>query len=485
MKNCTTRRFRRSGVFSLIASALLLTSGSRAETASPSLATNSIWRYVTDYPKAGWEKAKLNDRDWPQGQAGFGFGAPFEAEVKTPWRAGQIWLRSTVKLASVPAAPQLLLKHRADVQVFVNGKLVADVTGNTPRFVPIPIQGEAQASLKKGDNVIAVHATCVGDAPFIEVGLTDAADSGKVPAPLYRDPRFDGAADPMVIWNRGQKCWTMFYSQRRANLKELPGVGYCYGTDVGMAESRDGGRTWQHVGEALGLEFESGRNTWWAPEVIYAAGQYHMFVSYIKGVHTSWSGVATMVHFTSSDLKHWMFSDKLPMHDVIDAAIFPLPTGGWRMFYKQNSKTLMVDSADLRNWTEVGVAAGDAGQEGPNVFRWKGRYWMIADVWHGQQVYRSDDLKTWTLQEGGTILGTPGLRRDDAAYGRHADVLVQGERAFIIYFTHPGGDTDHEQATSLKRTSVQVAELEYRDGRISCDRNRPLDYHWSPELLDW
>jgi len=317
------------------------------------------------------------------------------------------------------------------------------------------------------------------------VRLEEASPSGAIPAPLFRDPRFDGAADPMVVWNRSEKCWTMFYSQRRANLKDLPGVGYCYGTDIGMAESRDEGRSWKYVGEALGLEYQGGRNSWWAPEVVFAAGQYHMFVSRINGVHTSWSGVATMIHFTSTDLKHWTYSDALPMHDVIDAAVFPLPSGGWRMFYKQNNKTMMVDSADLRDWTETGVAATDTGQEGPNVFRWKGCYWMIADVWHGQQVYRSDDLTKWTLQEGGTMLGTPGLRRDDAAFGRHADVLVQGERAFLIYFTHPGGDTDHEQATSLKRTSVQVAELEYRDGKIFCDRNKPLDYHWSPDLLDW
>jgi hypothetical protein len=416
------------------------------------LPSSSSWRYVTDYPESGWEKSIFNDRHWSDGRAGFGDGGPLMVDVKTPWRSGQIWLRQTKDLAQIPTSPQLLLQHRADVQVYVNGNLVADVSGITPRFVPIPIQSGAQASLKQGNNVIAVHATCIGDAPFIDVRLENASSSGAVPAPLFRDPRFDGAADPMVVWNRGQKCWTMFYSQRRANLKDLPGVGYCYGNDVGMAESRDGGRTWTYVGEAIGLEYEGGRNTWWAPEVVFAAGQYHMFVSYIQGVHTSWSGVATMLHFTSDDLKHWTFSDALPMHDVIDAAIFPLPGGGWRMYYKQQSKTLMVDSTDLRNWTEAGVAASDAGQEGPNVFRWKGRYWMIADVWHGQQVYLSEDLKNWTLQEGGTLLGTPGLRRDDAAFGRHADVLVQGERAFIIYFTHPGGDTDHERATSLKRT---------------------------------
>ncbi|TWT82773.1 Glycosyl hydrolases family 43 [Planctomycetes bacterium CA13] len=277
----------------------------------------------------------------------------------------------------------------------------------------------------------------------------------------------------------------MFYSQRRANLKYLPGVGYCYGTDIGMAESTDGGQTWNYIGEAIGLEYEGGRNSWWAPEVVYANAQYHMFVSRIKGIYTEWGGVAVMLHFTSDDLRNWTFSDELPMHNVIDPAIFPMTDGNWRMYYKQDSKTLMIDSPDLKNWSEVGIAADDAGQEGPNVFRWKGHYWMIADVWHGQQIYRSDDLTDWTLQDGGTILGEPGVRRDDAAFGRHADVIVQGDRAFILYFTHPGGDTDHDQATSLKRTSVQVAELTYQNGKIFCDRNQPLNYRWDPDGLDW
>ena len=173
------------------------------------------------------------------------------------------------------------------------------------------------------------------------------------------------------------------------------------------------------------------------------------------------------------------------MKDVIDACAFPLPTGGWRLFYKQDSKTWMVDSTDLHHWTEMGQAVGNPAHEGPNVFRWKGCYWMIVDEWHGQQVYRSEDLKNWTRQEGTTLLGVPGRRRDDAAFGRHADVVVQGDRAFIIYFTHPGGDTDHDKGTSLKRTSVQVAELEYVEGKIVCDRNKPLNYRWDPALLDW
>ena len=50
----------------------------------------------------------------------------------------------------------------------------------------------------------------------------------KAAAPLYRDPITDGAADPVLIWNRQEKTWWMLYTQRRAN-QETADVAYCYG----------------------------------------------------------------------------------------------------------------------------------------------------------------------------------------------------------------------------------------------------------------
>ena len=32
------------------------------------------------------------------------------------------------------------------------------------------------------------------------------------PAPLFRDPIFDGASDPTVIWNKKEACYYMFTS---------------------------------------------------------------------------------------------------------------------------------------------------------------------------------------------------------------------------------------------------------------------------------
>ncbi|MBE0698764.1 MAG: glycosyl hydrolase, partial [Anaerolineaceae bacterium] len=42
------------------------------------------------------------------------------------------------------------------------------------------------------------------------------------PAPLFRDPIYDGAADPTIIWNREEKSWWLLYTNRRATA-EGPG----------------------------------------------------------------------------------------------------------------------------------------------------------------------------------------------------------------------------------------------------------------------
>src|SRR5258707_3490035 len=52
--------------------------------------------------------------------------------------------------------------------------------------------------------------------------------------PLYRDPVFDGAADPVIIWNPQMKKWWMFYTNRRANVPGLSGVTWVHGTPIGI-----------------------------------------------------------------------------------------------------------------------------------------------------------------------------------------------------------------------------------------------------------
>lgn len=303
-----------------------------------------------------------------------------------------------------------------------------------------------------------------------------------VRAPLFCDPVYDGAADPVPVFHRGEGCWWLLYTNRRATV-ETPGVGWVHGTDIGIASTRDGGTTWKYRGTCHFEAYEPGRNTFWAPEVVYHEGMYHAYVSYITGIPSDWNDTRHIHHYTSTNLWDWKFESRLRLSSdrVIDAGVFPLPGGGWRMWYKDetnHSHSYAADSEDLYHWRVVGPVITDCAHEGPNVFRWRGYYWMVTDPWDGIGVYRSSDLSNWTRQ--GNILREPGRREQDGFRAGHPDVLVQGDEAFLFYFVHPGGvDTQggRDRVTPLgqRRTVLQVAKLEESNGVITCDRDQPFE----------
>lgn len=299
----------------------------------------------------------------------------------------------------------------------------------------------------------------------------------QVPSPLFRDPIYDVAADPTIIWNNQEKQWWLVYTNRRTNSPG-PQFSWVHGTDLGIASSPDG-QSWTYRGIIEGLDIDKGRNTFWAPEILYHNGRYHMYVSYIQGVPNDWPGhYRDILHYTSENLWDWTYESTLSLSSryVIDAAIHQLPDGRWRMWYKDeanHSHTYAADSNDLYSWQVVGPVIDGFSHEGVNIFYWKESYWMIIDQWKGQGVYRSKDGVSW--DKNGMILDESGTRKDDAGYGHHADVLVRGDHAYIFYFTHPDrSDETGEESYHFRRSSIQVAELEVVDGKLICDRNRPF-----------
>jgi hypothetical protein len=127
---------------------------------------------------------------------------------------------------------------------------------------------------------------------------------------------------------------------------------------------------------------------------------------------------------------------------------------------------------------DKGIAISANG-EGPKIFRWQNKYFMIVDVWKGMDVYSSDDLLTWARQEG-RILEKPGKGTDDQAIGGHCDVVVNNGRAYVFYFTHPGRAVDKpaiKGSFENKRSVIQLAELHYNNGIVSCNRDEPVSIH--------
>lgn len=310
------------------------------------------------------------------------------------------------------------------------------------------------------------------------------AQNNIAPKPLFDDPVYHGAADPVIIYNKKKKCWWMFYTNRRASIVDST-VQWVHGTRIGIAESKDG-RTWKYKDTAnINYRPDAGY-THWAPDVIEYDGIYHMYLTYVPGTFKDWNHPRVIVHLTSKDLLNWGYQStlKLVNEKVIDASVYKVNDSLWRMWYnneKDGKSIYYADSKDLYNWVDKGKAIAARG-EGPKTFYWsagsrgQGKYFMIIDAWKGMEVFSSDDLLKWKKQST-RILELPGKGKDDQAIGGHCDVVVNDNRAFVFYFTHPGRRKDQPAAKGSfddKRSVIQVAELFYVNGEIVCDRDQPV-----------
>ncbi len=294
--------------------------------------------------------------------------------------------------------------------------------------------------------------------------------------PLFRDTIYDGAADPTVIWNPKEKKWFMFYTNRRANDKNSKGVSWVHGTPVGIAASTDGAH-WSYK-QTCRINYALENATYWAPDVIEHNGIFHMYLTIVPGVFEDWNHPRYIIHLTSKNLLDWDFQSELKLASdrCIDASVFRLPNGHWRMYYnnERDKKSIYyADSPDLYHWVDINQQVVKDRGEGPKVFHWKGKNWMICDTWNGLSVYSSDDFVNWKRQEK-NILQIPGIGQDDQVIGGHPDVIINGNKAYIFYFTHPGRIPENKgkDTYDTRRSSIQLAELEYKNGEIMCHRDQ-------------
>jgi hypothetical protein len=296
------------------------------------------------------------------------------------------------------------------------------------------------------------------------------------PAPLFDDPVWQGAADPTPIWNAAEKKWFVYYTQRRASLLSGKNVEYCHGSAIGIASSADG-TSWKYEGICKGdgnldKPIES-KSTWWAPCVIFDKGVYHLYVTWVDGIYTDWSGKRFIKHFTSKDGRNFKYRStlKLSSEHCIDPCVWKVGDR-WFMLYKDEgnrSHSWMAESKDLFDWKVVGPKITDCSHEAPFVWNWNGEWFLIVDAWsRGLRIYKSDDgIDKWNYVS--TILVDPGKRKKDNAKGGHPGVIVCGDNAYVFYFVH--FNPPHPDYKN-RRTILQIAQLELKDGKITCDRDK-------------
>lgn len=312
------------------------------------------------------------------------------------------------------------------------------------------------------------------------------------PKPVFRDPIYDGAADPVVVWNPFVKKWWMYYTNRRATETHLPGVSWVFKTPIGIAESSDGA-SWTYVGTAnfpnLPKEAGGENATLWAPDIVYGNdGKWHMFLSIQAGVAERWGVVPGFIaQLTSENMQDWKYEHRfdLPVKSY-DADVIKMPDGVWRMYYKDPangaSTFYYLESKNLYDWSRPVRVLSQKG-EGPIVFNWNGFYWMILCDGRGFTTLRSADAQKWERQPGGPLMpdGT-GTGTDDVTSALHGEILINEGRAYLYYFTHPGrvGEGKNKDAYEQRRSSIQVVELQLKNGWIVADRNVPTYVQLDP-----
>jgi len=135
------------------------------------------WSYTTSKPGDGWQNPGFNDSSWKKGLGGFGTKGTPGSVVRTEWKSSDIWLRRTFELKDKKLnEPHLSIHHDEDAEVYINGQLVAKLSGYTTSYVQVPIDEKVSKALKAGSNCLAVHCRQTGGGQYIDAGMVNVTE---------------------------------------------------------------------------------------------------------------------------------------------------------------------------------------------------------------------------------------------------------------------------------------------------------------------
>ena len=334
---------------------------------------------------------------------------------------------------------------------------------------------------------------------FSKSGITQI----EVPSPLFIDPDYHGSCDPEIVWNEQCQQWYIYYTARRPSYNNT-----WLSTPIGVIASKDL-VNWEFKGyckfDGKGGEKDAS-STFWAPAIISYNDWLHMFVTWKPDTvptNWAWGGPGKIVHYKTkldNPVDGW---EKVgEMHDstlnTIDATVYKTD-GLIHLWFKGRKKgadkheLYHLTTRDLTYWKDHGFSksdvfnqevTGSGFEEAPYIFHWKGLFWLITDPHDGLFVYNSEDGESWRFQ--GTILKEGGNSKLDNTMARHCSVVVKDGRAFIFYHVEPWRRYDLEkkngeervrifdQPLKNRKSALQMAEFEYIDEKIMCDRNKQI-----------
>ena len=130
------------------------------------------WSYTFSAPPEGWAKPEFDASAWKRGPAGFGSGEDHgDAPIRTQWTSDDLWVRREFILAKGDLNEvQLTIQHDDDAEVYINGVLAVRLPGAN-RYETFDLPKAVKATLRAGENVIAIHCRDTGGDQYLDAGF--------------------------------------------------------------------------------------------------------------------------------------------------------------------------------------------------------------------------------------------------------------------------------------------------------------------------
>lgn len=135
--------------------------------------------YTQEEPTADWNTKKFDDSSWKKGEAPFSDNV---SQAKTVWKSNDLWYRRSFDLTDKNLKTLYLkLRHDDNVIVYINGEQVFEDEGWQHSYKYIPINPEIISSLKRKNNLLAIHIRNTSGGQWLDAGLvTDKPSDQKL-----------------------------------------------------------------------------------------------------------------------------------------------------------------------------------------------------------------------------------------------------------------------------------------------------------------
>jgi hypothetical protein len=138
---------------------------------SPGETTPADCIYTETKPADNWMQADYSANEWKAAKMPFGKG--WNDTFQTPWNSREIWMRRTFNLNDTDIEQlMLLLRHDDDVEVYINGiPAYSCANCHLKEMKEYPLSAAIRQSLKKENNLIAIHCINPKGNAWLDAGL--------------------------------------------------------------------------------------------------------------------------------------------------------------------------------------------------------------------------------------------------------------------------------------------------------------------------